>query len=158
MLNKEGVLVRSSTAGGGAGKAHNRDYFLGALRLADQPGVDSVYVARAHRSTFDHKYRIGVARALPNNRQPNRPWVIVTFITTDATMGLPDLHDERRKAVLVGSEDRPGPVVDDVGVPFVEVFEVRSGGRHGTSSRVGPPAGLGVQAKSTAGVHARSPP
>ncbi|OAI49970.1 hypothetical protein AYO44_05930 [Planctomycetaceae bacterium SCGC AG-212-F19] len=111
VLDREGSLIESSHQGGGAKKADKRDYFLGALQQADQPGLDSIYVSRAYCSSFDGKYKISFGRALRDNRQPDRPilCVISASITTDATMGLPQLHDERRKAVLVGPEETTHP-------------------------------------------------
>src|SRR5262249_1069802 len=73
----------------------------------------------------DDKYKIGVARALRDDRQPDRPIlaVILAEVATDATMGVPQdqLHDESRKAVLVGPEDQREPGDEDL-VPLSDKF------------------------------------
>ena len=86
-----------------------RDYFRGAVPQADQVKEDSVYVSKAFRSWTDRKYRICFARALRDQTNGRILGVIEGSITTDATMGLPQLHDRRHKAVLAGPEDPQAP-------------------------------------------------
>ncbi len=114
-------------------KFDKRDYFLGALEKVDLPREDSVHVSRAFRSLSDERYRIGFARALRDNQRPGSPiiGVLEASITTGSSFGL-NLHDDRRKAVLVGPKDpNPRTGVGPPAAPEQYLILLHPGYKHG---------------------------
>ncbi|HYT90865.1 MAG TPA: serine/threonine protein kinase, partial [Gemmataceae bacterium] len=74
-----------------------RDYFQGALRRARQTGRAAIHISRVFRSRNDDRYKFGIATVV-HGEQGKILGVVVATVTTNSTMGLLQLHDERQKA------------------------------------------------------------
>jgi serine/threonine-protein kinase len=127
VLSREGVLL--------AVAPHNerivgrpypgRDYFRGALGHGGRSGRAAVHISRVFQAENDGLYKFALSAPVRAGRELDAPvlGVVAATITTDSTMGLVRLHDERHKAVLVvprdanpprdqaPPEDRPGEYV-----------------------------------------------
>jgi serine/threonine-protein kinase len=94
-----------------------RDYFRGALVHVHETGRAALHVSRVYRSKNDQLYKVGLSAPVRTSDRADAPLlgVVVATMTTDSTMGLAGLHDQRRKAVLIGPLDtnpadrEPGP-------------------------------------------------
>lgn len=82
-----------------------------------RPPSLAVHVSRVFQADIDRLYKYALAAPI---RDPSKPrsrilGVIIATVATDPTMGLPQLHDEERNAVLVGRKD------DDASVHLILV-------------------------------------
>jgi serine/threonine-protein kinase len=78
-----------------------RDYFKGTL--AHSGTGSRIHVSSVYRSLADNHYKFDVcAKVMLENRLVG---VIASSVTTDPSWGLPDIHDERRKTVLIAPWD-----------------------------------------------------
>jgi serine/threonine-protein kinase len=95
-----------------------RDYVRGALANAGRTGLAAVHVSRVYPSKGDGILKFAITVPVYGPDGPGAPPVGVLggSVAADATMGLPRLHDARRKVVLVGRWD-PNRAPDDR-VPF----------------------------------------
>ena len=82
----------------------NRDYFRGALHKSGRTGMDRVHYSRVFRSEHDSLDKFAIAAAVRSD-DGKLLGVIVASITTDATLGLSQLGDQHRKAVLLAPRD-----------------------------------------------------
>ena len=81
-----------------------RDYFRGTLGHSRETGLASVHVSSVYHSIADAMYKFNVCA--PVVRDSQTLGVVAVSVTTDATMGIANLHDESRKAVLLAPWDR----------------------------------------------------
>ncbi|MBI3855213.1 MAG: hypothetical protein HY293_05935, partial [Planctomycetes bacterium] len=113
ILDLQGTMVGRTPAGPIRGSNFKeRDYFRGTLGHAGKPG--RVHVSSVFRSVADNLYKFDVCAPILDGTKV--VGVIAASVTTDPTMGLPNMHDERRKAVLVapwGKERRPNDPVGE---------------------------------------------
>src|SRR5262249_23140249 len=119
LLNADGAVVAYSGPDPDrllGGVFNRRNYFQGALARCRETGSRRVHVSRVFHSESDQLDKFAIAVALrPVNDRP--AGVLVGTITTDATLGLGRLHDDRRKAVLLAPKDMDKPRGNDR--PFV---------------------------------------
>ena len=83
-----------------------RDYFRGALRKSRRSGMERIHFSRVFRSENDGLDKFAIAVAIRSSEgRPDSAGVLVATITTDASFGLTQLHDDHRKAVLLAPRD-----------------------------------------------------
>jgi serine/threonine-protein kinase len=90
----------------------HRDYYQGAIRLAEQKHTSGVHISRVFRSVNDDLFKFGISAPVRAEHDPAAPvlGVLVATVTTDKTMGLPRrLHDKRQNAVLLGVAEQSIP-------------------------------------------------
>lgn len=114
ILNREGILLASAPGKAdtlGKGYKGKRNYFDGTIEQAERTGGLSVHVSRVFQADADQLFKIALAAPIRDPGRKGSPilGVLTATLTTDPTMGLPQLHDERRKAVLVGRQDTATP-------------------------------------------------
>jgi len=103
ILDASGMMVARTPRGPIIGSNfRERDYFQGTLRHAGQAGL--VHVSSVFRSVADNRYKFDICVPVLD-ADARVLGVIGASVTTDSTMGMPHLHDERRKAVLVAPWD-----------------------------------------------------
>ncbi|MBV8882311.1 MAG: hypothetical protein JO332_20305, partial [Planctomycetaceae bacterium] len=117
LLDAQGTLVgRTPAASIRGSNFRERDYFKGATGHAGKAG--RVHVSSVFRSVADNYYKFDVSTpVLDGDRLIG---VVAASVTTDPTMGLPNMHDERRKAVLIApwdNERRPNDPVRETPAP-----------------------------------------
>ncbi|HVX15524.1 MAG TPA: serine/threonine protein kinase [Pirellulales bacterium] len=97
------ALARSPVLANFLGKDYGfRDYFQGAIHAP--PG--RVHVSHVYLSENDRLYKFALSSVIRRGGTDDRPLgVLVATVATDSSFGLPHLHDERRKAALVGPLD-----------------------------------------------------
>jgi serine/threonine-protein kinase len=102
ILDARGFLVGRTPASSVRGlNFRQRDYFKGTL--AHSGASSRIHVSSVFRSLADNHYKFDVCcRILAGDRVVG---VIASSATTDPSWGLPDIHDDRRKAVLIGPWD-----------------------------------------------------
>jgi hypothetical protein len=81
-----------------------RDYFQGAMRLAESNAAEGVYISRVIQSEADKLYKCAISALIRADGQRDAP-IIGVVVATITTGSLP-LHDEQRTAVLVGRWDK----------------------------------------------------
>jgi eukaryotic-like serine/threonine-protein kinase len=90
-----------------------RDYFRGAMRHAREgrTGRDAVHISRVFKADDDKRYKFAISAPVRDGDVPNSPvlGVMVVTITTNSTLGLVQMGDERRRAVLIGQGDTAPP-------------------------------------------------
>jgi serine/threonine-protein kinase len=116
VLDARGFMVsRTPDSPVRGGNFQQRDYFKRTLDHAGMAG--RIHVSSVYRSIADNHYKFDVC--VPVCGEKGVVGVIAASVTTDPTWGLPDIHDARRKAVLVAPWDpdrasndpvREGPV------------------------------------------------
>lgn len=126
LLNAAGLSLENSRHGGGGGEVagqdfHGRGYFIGARGKLGLRGKDAVHISRVYESHIDslNKFSISVPITGPDGLLIG---VVSATITTDSTLGLIRLHDERRIGVLVDRRDpnpSAGPVLANPPVQYL---------------------------------------
>jgi tRNA A-37 threonylcarbamoyl transferase component Bud32 len=104
ILDPRGVaLARSPVLADFLGKDYGfRDYFQGAI----QAKAGQVHVSNVYLSENDRLYKFALSSPIRRHRSDSPPLgVLVATVATDSSFGLPYLHDEHRKAALVGPLD-----------------------------------------------------
>jgi hypothetical protein len=88
-----------------------RDYFARCRRDRPLPGSAGVHISRVYRSRADQMFKFAISAPVWSGTAADARLlgVLVASVPTGATLGLPHLHDERHKAVLVGRRDQGGP-------------------------------------------------
>jgi serine/threonine-protein kinase len=111
ILGPDGKLWANTAGPNVLGKDfHHRDYFQGAMRLAEQKHTSAVHISRVFRSVNDNLYKFGISAPVRAAHDPGADvlGVLVASVTTDKTMGLPRrLHDKRQNAVLLALSEEP---------------------------------------------------
>ncbi|HWB13438.1 MAG TPA: serine/threonine protein kinase [Pirellulales bacterium] len=104
ILDPRGMaLARSPVLAGFLGKDYSfRDYFRGAVHAK----TGEVHVSHVYLSENDRLYKFALSSPIRRDVQ-DAPLlgVLVATVATDSSFGLPHLHDQRRKAALVGPLD-----------------------------------------------------
>jgi tRNA A-37 threonylcarbamoyl transferase component Bud32 len=114
VLDRQGKMLAITAGRNVVGQVFNhRDYYQGAIRLAEQKHTSGVHVSRVFRSVNDNLYKFGMSAPVRAAHDPSAEvlGVLVATVTTDKTMGLPRrLHDKRQNAVLLGlpEDSEPG--------------------------------------------------
>ncbi|HET6880010.1 MAG TPA: serine/threonine protein kinase [Pirellulales bacterium] len=106
ILDRRGIArARSPELAGFLDKDYGfRDYFQGALRSA----AGEVHVSHVYLSENDKLYKFALSSPIRRSNTDEPPLgVLVATVATDSSFGLPYLHDEHRKAALVGPLDPP---------------------------------------------------
>jgi tRNA A-37 threonylcarbamoyl transferase component Bud32 len=106
VLDRRGIaLARSPDLAGFLGKDYGfRDYFQGALHAE----AGEVHVSHVYLSENDKLFKFALSSPIRRPRSDDPPLgVLVATVATDSSFGLPYLHDEHRKAALVGPLDPP---------------------------------------------------
>jgi serine/threonine-protein kinase len=126
LLNSDGISLENRRHNGGGGDVtgkdfHGRGYFIGAMRKVGLRGKDAVHISRVYESHIDslNKFSISVPVAGSDGQLIG---VVSATITTDSTLGLVRLHDERRTGVLVDRWDpnpSAGPVLVNPPIKYV---------------------------------------
>jgi serine/threonine-protein kinase len=103
ILDPRGVaLARSPVLAKFLGKDYSfRDYFQGAV----QAKTGEVHVSHVYLSENDRLYKFALSSPIRRGVDGPLLGVLVATVATDSSFGLPYLHDERRKAALVGPLD-----------------------------------------------------
>jgi eukaryotic-like serine/threonine-protein kinase len=111
VLDRQGKILAITSGRTVVGQVFkHRDYFQGAMRLAEQKHTSAVHISRVFHSLNDDLYKFGISAPVRAEHDPNAEvlGVLVATVTTDKTMGLPKrLHDERQNAVLLGRPEDP---------------------------------------------------
>jgi serine/threonine-protein kinase len=106
VLDRQGKMLAITAGRNVVGQSFaHRDYFQGAMRLADQRHTSAVHISRVFQSLNDHLHKFGIAAPVRAAHDPSAEvlGVLVATVITDKTMGLPRrLHDKRQNAVLLG--------------------------------------------------------
>jgi hypothetical protein len=108
LLDDAGTIVARAPMDGNvvASNFRDRDYFKGALGHQDEDGLGIVHVSDVYRSVASqHLYQYDLSAPILDDDR-SVLGVIGLAVTTDASLGLPRLHDDRRTAVLVAPGDR----------------------------------------------------
>jgi predicted Ser/Thr protein kinase len=104
ILDPRGMaLARSPVLAGFLGKDYSfRDYFRGAVHAK----TGEIHVSHVYLSENDRLYKFALSSPI-RGAQEDAPLlgVLVATVATDSSFGLPYLHDQRRKAALVGPLD-----------------------------------------------------
>lgn len=92
-------------------KFPDRDYFTGAMRHRERETSAAVHISRMFESEVDQLYKFAIS--VPFYARPDRngppDGVLAATLTTDSTLGLIQLHDERSKVALVLPFDGNAP-------------------------------------------------
>ncbi len=105
VLDAQGIMVARTPSHEIRGENFNRrDYFQGTLGHAGKTGLASIHISSIYLSIADGMYKFDVCVPVVKDGQVSG--VVAVSVTTDATMGIANLHDESRKAVLVAPWDR----------------------------------------------------
>jgi tRNA A-37 threonylcarbamoyl transferase component Bud32 len=111
------ALARSPVLADFLGKDYGfRDYFQGAVHAK----AGQVHVSHVYLSENDRLYKFALSSPI-RRRGPDDPplGVLVATVATDSSFGLPHLHDEHRKAALVGPLDPTRSAQAQLTVPEV---------------------------------------
>jgi serine/threonine-protein kinase len=103
IVDTEGVMVARTPAAVFDKDFRDRDYYKGTVRHAGRAGPDAVHVSSVYRSQVDGLDKFDICA--PVMDRGVLVGVVAVAITTDPTLGIPDMHDERRKVVLVAPWD-----------------------------------------------------
>ena len=110
ILNSEGVIVvrvPPQDEGLAGYSFHWREYFRGAKGHSGRVGTESVHISSVYRGKVDDLYKFAISA--PIWHKGKFLGAISTSVTTDATMGLVYLHDDRRQVVLIAPKDVEEP-------------------------------------------------
>jgi serine/threonine-protein kinase len=112
-----------------------RDYFHGALRHDEESAPrDRIHISRIFRSENDGLDKVAFSCPVKPLGRGRDSWVLAATITTDATLGLDGLHDQRHKAVLFAPRDTNPPRPGDPYLPSGYVILVHPAFRPGQKS------------------------
>ena len=112
-----------------------RDYFHGALRHDEESAPrDRIHISRIFRSENDGLDKVAISCPVKPLGRGRDSWVLAATITTDATLGLDGLHDQRHKAVLFAPRDTNPPRPGDPYLPSGYVILVHPAFRPGQTS------------------------
>jgi tRNA A-37 threonylcarbamoyl transferase component Bud32 len=105
LLDATGTMVARTPADQVIGGSFpTRDYFKGTLAHRGRPGLAAIHVSRVYRSAADGRYKFDISTPVLDPAGA-LVGVLAVSVTTGPNMGLPHLHDERRKAVLLAPAD-----------------------------------------------------
>jgi hypothetical protein len=107
ILDMQGLMVARTPAAIFDIDFRGRDYFQGTVRHAGRSGLDAVHVSSVYRSQADGLDKFNICA--PVMDRGVLVGIVAVAITTDPTLGIPDMHDEQRKVVLVGPWDPSRP-------------------------------------------------
>ena len=107
VLDAEGTMLARTPRHPIVGTSfRGRDYFRGTLAHTRAQGLAAVHVSRVYRSQADGFYKFDVSVPVVSGGGDGRLLgVLAVSVTTGPNMGLPHLHDERRKAVLLAPSE-----------------------------------------------------
>jgi serine/threonine-protein kinase len=112
-----------------------RDYFHGALRHEEETAPrDRLHISRIYRSENDGLDKVAISCPVKPLGRGRDSWVLAATITTDATLGLDGLHDQRHKAVLFAPRDTNPPRPGDPYLPSGYVILVHPAFQPGQKS------------------------
>jgi serine/threonine-protein kinase len=113
VLDRQGKMLAITEGRNVVGQVFSyRNYYQGAMRLAEQKHTSAVHISRVFRSVNDNLYKFGISAPVRAAHDPSAEvrGVLVATVTTDKTMGLPRrLHDKRQNAVLLGLPEESAP-------------------------------------------------
>lgn len=94
-----------------------RDYFQGAMAKKGSRGRAAIHVSRVYRSRNDGLWKFAISTPVYAGPEADAPilGVVAANFTTNSTLGLLRLNDERRTAVLVCPKD---PTTEDAAIHF----------------------------------------
>ncbi len=81
----------------------SRDYYQGALRLAQATGGTPVYISRVYKAFSDELYKFGIAAAVRDGEKI--VGAIVASVTTSSQMGLPEMESGEFTTTLLARKD-----------------------------------------------------
>ena len=84
-----------------------RDYYAGALGLANAEGGTPIYVSRVYKAFSDDLYKFGIAAAVRDGERI--VGAFVASVTTSPQMGLPRTEDSDFTTALLARGDSPEP-------------------------------------------------
>ncbi|HEV3344701.1 MAG TPA: serine/threonine protein kinase [Pirellulales bacterium] len=103
ILDPRGIaLARSPVLADFLGRDYSfRDYFQGAIHAK----TGEIHVSHVYLSENDRLYKFALSSPIRRGVDAPLLGVLVATVATDSSFGLPHLHDQRRKAALVGPLD-----------------------------------------------------
>jgi serine/threonine-protein kinase len=114
IVDLDGTMLARSPDNGGGRNVGTRDYFRGTRRhYLASPDERGVHLSLVYQSVAE-PHQVHYALCVPIlDRNKGYVGVLAATLTTDDSLGLPNLHDPRRKATLVGPFD-PGRIEGDL--------------------------------------------
>jgi hypothetical protein len=109
IMDSDGVMMARQPVTITGVKFKDRDYLKGTLRHAGRAGLDSVHVSSVYRSQADGHDKFDICA--PIAKAALTLDIVAVSVTTDPTLGVPHLHDDLHKLVLVAPWD-PSPPRD----------------------------------------------
>jgi hypothetical protein len=109
IMDSEGVMMARQPVTITGVNFRERDYLKGTLLHAGRAGLDSVHVSSVYRSQADGHDKFDICA--PVAESGVTLGIVAVSVTTDPTLGVPHMHDDLHKVVLVAPWD-PSPPRD----------------------------------------------
>jgi len=109
IMDSDGVMMARQPATITGVNFKERDYLKGTLRHIGRAGLGSVHVSSVYRSQADGLDKFDICA--PIAEAGVTLGIVAVSVTTDPTLGVPHMHDDLHKVVLVAPWD-PSPPRD----------------------------------------------